>query len=425
MPWRPAGDVRMPPASAAAPESARNRATPLRLLCLHRPCSRASANEESAMTRLGAATVIGSLAFSVASALALDVPLDANTLLLRRTPAGREILELVARDDALGVPERRGADDPSMPGADGAMLELFGGDGSYAALPIPGGGGMPGWRAQEGRRKPRAFRYLNPAAPDGPSTVKLLVLREGKGLGIVGRAVGLPLEGQLGRVGIRLTIGTLRLCALFDESTVAHDQVNRFAARKALAAALPDCSDESLRLFPLPASSTTTSTSSTTTTSTSSTTTTTLADLTFGNATEFSGASSHSPGFLLGSPVQIPVAVTITHLAVIAKAGGANVLLGLYRQSGGVPTTLVVGTSPTPLAPGRLEIPVTPTTIAAGTYWLMAMYDTDASVGLDTSVANAQDAYAFRDFSQGLPATVSQPTSMFGQRYNYYLRGIP
>ena len=100
-------------------------------------------------------------------------------------------------------------------------------------------------------------------------------------------------------------------------------------------------------------------------------------------------------------------------------------LLGLYRNSGGVPTTLVVGTAPTPLVAGRLEIPVTNTRITAGTYWLMAMYDTDASVGLDTSVTTAPVMYAFRDFSQGLPATVSGASSLFGQRYNYYLRGIP
>ena len=98
--------------------------------------------------------------------------------------------------------------------------------------------------------------------------------------------------------------------------------------------------------------------------------------------------------------------MTVTHLGVIAKASGANVLLGLYRNSGGVPTTLVVGTPPTALVAGRLEMPVTNTRITAGTYWLMAMY-------------------AFRDFSEGLPATVSGASSMFGQRYNYFLRGIP
>jgi hypothetical protein len=117
--------------------------------------------------------------------------------------------------------------------------------------------------------------------------------------------------------------------------------------------------------------------------------------------------------------------VTVTHLGVIAKASGANVLLGLYRNSGGVPTTLVVGTPPTALVAGRLEMPVTNTRITAGTYWLMAMYDTDASVGVDTSVANAPAMYTFRDFSEGLPATVSGASSMFGQRYNYFLRGIP
>jgi hypothetical protein len=68
---------------------------------------------------------------------------------------------------------------------------------------------------------------------------------------------------------------------------------------------------------------------------------------------------------------------------------------------------------------------VTPTALTAGTYWLMAMYDTDASVGIDTSVANAAAMYSFRDWSQGLPATVSAPSSLFGERYNYYLRALP
>ena len=118
--------------------------------------------------------------------------------------------------------------------------------------------------------------------------------------------------------------------------------------------------------------------------------------------------------------------MTVTHLSLIAKAGGPHVLLGLYRNSGGVPTTLVVGTTPTALVAGRMEIPVTtPTRIAAGTYWIMAMYDDDASVGVDTSVANAPAMYAFQDFADGLPASVSGPSSMFGQRYNYYVRGIP
>ncbi|HWP65087.1 MAG TPA: hypothetical protein VNO26_04130 [Candidatus Limnocylindria bacterium] len=394
------------------------------------------------MKRRAALLLLGIILLPAAAARALDVPLDADGLQLRRTPGGREVLELEVRDRSLGVPERRSADDPSVLAGDGALLELFGGDGSTAAFFIPGGEGEPGWRVRdphdsknEQRNASLQYRYLNPFAPDGPTSVKLLRLQERQGLLIVGREVGLPLDVPMGRVGVRLTLGTLRLCALFDETTVVRDKPGRFAARRASAAVLPDCSDEWLRTQPLPPETTTTTTTTpptstststtSTSTSTSSTTSTTLVTLTFGHATEFAGASSHSPGFLLGSPVQVSTPITVTHLAVIAKAGGPRVLLGLYRNSGGVPTTLVVGTAPTQLVPGRVEMPVTPTPIAAGTYWLMAMYDGDASVGLDTSVPNAPAMYDFRDFAQGLPSSVSFPSSMFGQRYNYYLIGTP
>lgn len=411
------------------------------------------------MRTLATALLLAAMLLGAPPAGAIDVPVDADGLVLRRNPGGREVLEFMARDAVL-VPEQRSGDDPSRAGGEPVLVELFGGDGSTASFAIPTGSGIPGWRAREGKRQPPSFRYLNPWAPDGPSSVKVLVLREGEGLMIVGRAVGLPLGGETRGVGIRVTLGSLRLCALFDESTVVHDRPGKFAARNALAAGLTDCEDASLTL-PLESATTTTapptssstssststtsttststsssttsststssssSTSSSTSTSTSSTTSTTIVGTTFGYATEFAGASSHSPGFLLGIPVQLSTAVTVTHLGVIAKAGGANVLLGLYRSSGGVPTTLVVGTPVTPLVPGRIEVPVTQTLLTAGTYWLMAMYDTDASVGLDTSVANAPAMYAFRDFGQGLPSSVSLPSSMFGQRYNYYLRAIP
>ena len=99
------------------------------------------------MTRLSVAVVFGSLALAAANAQALDIPLDADGLQLRRTLAGREFVELVVRDKAVVAPVYGGADDPSLPDA-GALLELFGGNGSYAALPIPGGTGWPGWPAR-------------------------------------------------------------------------------------------------------------------------------------------------------------------------------------------------------------------------------------------------------------------------------------
>jgi hypothetical protein len=114
-----------------------------------------------------------------------------------------------------------------------------------------------------------------------------------------------------------------------------------------------------------------------------------------------------TPGFLLGSPVQISTAVTVTHLSLIAKAGGPNVLLGLYRNSGGVPTTLVVGTTPTALVAGRMEIPVTTPTRIGGRYLLDHGDVRRRRVGRARHQhPNAPAMYAFQDF-----ATACRPPS--------------
>jgi hypothetical protein len=162
-----------------------------------------------------------------------------------------------------------------MPAADGAVFELFGGDGSSAMFLVPGGGGSPGWRVRDAKKQPLSYRYLNPWAPAGPTTVKEIELEERDGIHVTGRATGLSLAAPLGRVGVRLTLGSLRYCALFDESTVVIDRNGRFGARDCLAAALPDCSDASLRTLPLPPETTTT-TSTTPPTSTSSSTSTSV-----------------------------------------------------------------------------------------------------------------------------------------------------
>jgi hypothetical protein len=358
----------------------------------------------------------------VARAIAGDVPVDGRVVILRQTPSGREVLQLLVRDADLPVPTRRSTGDPTMRGSSGATLEVFSGDGTTTAIPVPGG--MPGWKARDVRGQVTSFRYGNPLAPGGATSVKVLVLRRGKDLLVVGRDTGLPLTLPLGRLGIRLTMGDVRVCTLFDESTVVQDRPGLFVARRAVAAAAPDCSDASLSGVPPTTTSTTTTTSSSTTTTSTSTTTSTLPGTLFGNAVEFPAASDHTPGFLLGSQIQIPVAVTVTHLSVIAKAAGPRVLLGLYRNSGGMPTTLVVGTAPTVLSAGAVEIPVPPTPLTAGRYWLMALYESPASVGIDTSNASAVAMYDLRDFAAGLPSSIAFPTSVFGQRYNYYLRAL-
>jgi len=169
----------------------------------------------------------------------------------------------------------------------------------------------------------------------------------------------------------------------------------------------------------------TTVTTSTTTTSTTATTTTstTLATGTdFGNDVEFPDASAHTPDYLVGSPITVSSPFVLTHLGVIAKAGGPHVMLMLYASAGSDPDQLVASTASMPMTVGRMEIPVAPTQLPAGTYWMMGVYDSDASIGIDETNPNAPDCYAPHLFSDPAPNPFGTSFLYTGQRFNYYIK---
>jgi hypothetical protein len=395
-----------------------------------------------------AAALTALLGACATTAQALDQPLDGSRLFLGRSAAGEELLLFVAEDDDVLFPVPGGPDDPVSGDPGGATVELFSrNDPAVATLLLPRGKGRPGWRRRE--EKGAYYKFSNCDAPAGISPVRMAFVREGKGLLVIGRTTGLALTGAQGAVGIRITMGALRSCAYFDARTIRHDVAGRFMARNSRALLLRDCSDESLRggVATTPTTSTTSSTSTSTTTSstTSSTststssstststssststtstssTTTTLAGTTYGNATEFPAASAHSPGYLLGGRLTVPQPSVLTHLGVIAKAGGPQVRMGLYTNGSGGPAQLVATAPPAALTVGAVEIPVPPTALAAGTYWVMAVYDTTASVGLDESDPTALVTYMARPFEFPLPNPMPPLANYTGQRFNYYIR---
>ena len=176
---------------------------------------------------------------------------------------------------------------------------------------------------------------------------------------------------------------------------------------------------------------TTTSTSTTTTvvrapvTTTSSTTTTTTTvpvGVTYGNATEFPGASQHSPGYLLGGPITVPQPSTLTQLGVIAKSGGPHVILALYSDAAGEPDRLVASTPATAMTVGAMEMAVTPAPLPAGRYWILGEYDGDASIGIDESDPTLPVRYLEQAFSDPLPDPLPPAFAYSGQAFNYYIR---
>ena len=140
-----------------------------------------------------------------------------------------------------------------------------------------------------------------------------------------------------------------------------------------------------------------------------------------GNDKEFSDASTHWADYLLGSRVDVKTPMTVTDLALIGKATGANVRMALYNDDSG-PDALVVEAPSTAMVAGVLEMPVDPTPIDAGYYWIMAIYDATASVGVNKSGGGLYK-YQSLSFSEPMPDPFGTALTQEGAVFNYYIVG--
>lgn len=175
------------------------------------------------------------------AAHAADHPIAGAELRVKRSNNGTERLVFSSKDAPL-LPVPGGADDPASGAPGGATIELFSqGAVSTVSFSAPRDTTDPGWRGAASRQ-----RYRHAAAPDAVSALASIRLHDNGGLRIVGRRAGLALDGHEQRVGIRITMGTIRHCALFEPATVKRDEPGTFLAAGAPASALADCSDAAL-----------------------------------------------------------------------------------------------------------------------------------------------------------------------------------
>ncbi len=144
----------------------------------------------------------------------------------------------------------------------------------------------------------------------------------------------------------------------------------------------------------------------------------------YGYYADLGSNSGHAPNYLLGTALSITQSTTVSALGVLGRAAGPNVKLALYTDLNGAPNRLIVATPATPLIAGRLEIPVSPTPVPAGTYWIMGIYDVQASIGISFST-NTQVDYVSWSFGSAMPAVFPSPIIYSGQLFNYWVRGNP
>jgi hypothetical protein len=153
-----------------------------------------------------------------------------------------------------------------------------------------------------------------------------------------------------------------------------------------------------------------------------------VSERTIGNDVEFADASSATENYLLGSAIEIPYPMVLSALALIGKSATGNVKMALYTDDrgrfGGSPESLIVATGANAIPVGPLEIAVEPTPVLPGTYWIMAVYDTTASIGIElTPMETNYVKYRSLLFSDPIPSSFGTATTYSGQRFNYYIVG--
>jgi hypothetical protein len=202
--------------------------------------------------RIRSVAIISSVLLSsalvvAAAAHATDRPIAGADLHIRRNAKGIEHLSFSSRN-ALLFPVPGSADDPASGTPGGATIELFSqGSSGAISFAVPRDTSDPGWRASK-----RFYSFRHTGAPTVGSSIASLHLHAVGGIRIRGSSAGLALDGQEQRVGIRITTGSIRHCALFGPATVRRDVPGDFHAVRASAAALTDCSDAALAPPPDP-----------------------------------------------------------------------------------------------------------------------------------------------------------------------------
>jgi len=187
------------------------------------------------------------------TAFAADFPLDGTKLGIHERAGRTPRSDVMCRDASVVLPGPGGAGDPSL---GGATIEITIDAGGAATFIAPPGAG---WKVGTA---PLSYLYKNNLAPAGGSSVKRLLLRDGKLVKLSVRGATIGAASPAGGADVRITFGNDDvLCARFPSSSIVKDQPGTLIAKNAPAPAF--CT------APTTSSTSTTAVSTTTVTSTS------------------------------------------------------------------------------------------------------------------------------------------------------------
>jgi hypothetical protein len=149
---------------------------------------------------------------------------------------------------------------------------------------------------------------------------------------------------------------------------------------------------------------------------------------TYGNTTPFASQANHLPDYVLGVQVTIPNSVTLQSFGLIYGLNSpstANAKFAIYSSNpvNQRPNNLVAETGQVTLSTAATydNIPfTTQPTISAGTYWMMALYNTPSTPRVQVGGSGVV-SYWTASYSSGFAAVAPGSSSYVGQNFNYWV----
>src|SRR5262249_12320681 len=126
-----------------------------------------------------------------------------------------------------------------------------------------------------------------------------------------------------------------------------------------------------------------------------------------------------------GIAVTIPTTTLVTSLGLIGRKAGPAFKMALYEDNGGAPDGLLTYSEVGNLVVGPQAVAVAPTQIPAGTFWVMAIFETDAQLPANNALSTATIRYRSLDFADPLPSPFGPSTDYTNGPINHYIKAIP
>ncbi len=136
------------------------------------------------------------------------------------------------------------------------------------------------------------------------------------------------------------------------------------------------------------------------------------------------GTGNILPDFLLGVNFTLSQVGVLHSLNIIGNGTGANFQMAMYDDNAGVPNNLITSTAISTVGTGIVSLPVTPVQLAAGDYWIMAVYDNTGSSNnhsnVNLSASTSVVYYNDLPFGNPIPSNASGFQTYTGQDFLYF-----